>query len=164
MNSLFLLGLLGPSARVLAHPAQSAGSRHPSRSVVDLEAFRLPLTGTYVDAPAAKTNQIATIAPSGSYVETASELVKAAVPGATFRVIGDHYVGDNGVAHVNFKQTLHGIDIDNADFNINVSFYSSFIERKLFVANQTRRSAPMAVSSPSGTTSSRGRLRQQIPC
>lgn len=54
------------------------------------------------------------------YVDTATQLVQKTVPGATFRVVGDHYVGDNGVAHINFKQTANGLDIDNADFNVNV--------------------------------------------
>ena len=34
------------------------------------------------------------------YVDTATELVKSKVPGATFRVVDDHYVGANGIAHV----------------------------------------------------------------
>lgn len=53
--------------------------------------------------------------------ETATELVKSTVPGATFRLSDDHYVGKNGISHFYFKQTANGLDIDNADFNVNVS-------------------------------------------
>lgn len=49
----------------------------------------------------------------------------------------DHYVGTNGIAHFNFKQTVNGVDIDNADFNVNIrngevfSFGNSFYTGKL---------------------------------
>lgn len=52
--------------------------------------------------------------------DLASALVNKIVPGATFRV-ADNYVGSNGVAHIYFKQTANGLDIDNGDFNVNVS-------------------------------------------
>jgi extracellular elastinolytic metalloproteinase len=51
---------------------------------------------------------------------TATELVKATVPGAQFRLVNDHYVGENGIAHFYFKQTIDNLDIDNADFNVNI--------------------------------------------
>jgi len=47
-------------------------------------------------------------------------LVKATVPGAQFRLVGDNYVGSNGIAHFYFKQTANDLDIDNADFNVNI--------------------------------------------
>jgi extracellular elastinolytic metalloproteinase len=34
--------------------------------------------------------------------------------------VGDHYVGTNGIAHFYFKQTVNDLDIDNADFNVNI--------------------------------------------
>ena len=34
--------------------------------------------------------------------------------------MGDHYVGTNGIAHYYFKQTANDLDIDNADFNVNI--------------------------------------------
>lgn len=30
-------------------------------------------------------------------------------------------MSSNGVAHFNFKQTVNGLDIDNADFNVNIA-------------------------------------------
>ncbi|TQV90773.1 extracellular elastinolytic metalloproteinase precursor [Cordyceps javanica] len=64
--------------------------------------------------------------------------VKQAVPNADFRVAEDHYTSSSGVTHVNFKQTLHGIDVDNADLKVNIardgdvfSFSNSFFVRKL---------------------------------
>jgi extracellular elastinolytic metalloproteinase len=50
----------------------------------------------------------------------ATDLVKVTIPGATFRLVDDHYVGSNGVAHYYFKQTANDLDIDNADFNVNI--------------------------------------------
>lgn len=58
------------------------------------------------------------------YVATATKLVKSTFPNMTFRTVKDHYIGTNGIGHVHFKQTAHGIDIDNADFNVNVSIFS----------------------------------------
>jgi len=77
--------------------------------------------------------------------DTATELVKATVPGATFRLVGDHYVGTNGIAHFNFKQTVNNLDIDNADFNVNIdregkvfSFGNSFYTGKMPSAHRKR--------------------------
>ncbi|KFY89279.1 hypothetical protein V500_05827 [Pseudogymnoascus sp. VKM F-4518 (FW-2643)] len=56
-----------------------------------------------------------------TYIETAKALVQKVAPGSEFRVVDDHYVGSNGIAHVNLKQTVHGLDIDNADFNVNIA-------------------------------------------
>lgn len=56
------------------------------------------------------------------YLSAATHFVSKLVPNASFRVADDHYIGDNGVAHVRFRQTIHGVDIRNADFNVNVKF------------------------------------------
>ncbi|KXJ95029.1 extracellular elastinolytic metallo proteinase [Microdochium bolleyi] len=58
---------------------------------------------------------------SEDYVGTATSLVERTAPNTTFRIMGDHYVGANGVAHVNFKQTVNGVDVDNADFSVHVA-------------------------------------------
>ena len=68
----------------------------------------------------------ARIAPASDYTKTAEEFVKSVVGKATFRLVSDHYVGTNGVAHVRFKQTVNDIDVDNADFNVNVSYLTRF--------------------------------------
>lgn len=64
---------------------------------------------------------INTLAKRASAEDVATDLVKATIPDATFRLVKDSYVGDNGVAHFYFKQTANGLDIDTADFNVNVS-------------------------------------------
>ena len=119
MRSLLLLGLLGTSA-VNAHPAPNKGKSGIHRRAVDLEKYRLQTVADYSNTVDTKANSDLQITKRATYVETATELVKKVAPDAEFRVVEDHYVGNNGVAHVNFKQTAHGLDIDNADFNVNV--------------------------------------------
>lgn len=99
-----------------------------SRRAVDLNAFRMVLETDYANATSVKSDpSISSLAKRADPEDTATELVKTTVPGATFRLVGDHYVGDNGVAHYNFKQTANDVDIDNADFNVNVS--ADFIDQ-----------------------------------
>ncbi|KAK1992019.1 fungalysin metallopeptidase [Colletotrichum falcatum] len=118
MKSLTLLGLLGPTSQVFAHPATHAHSI--GRRGVDIEAFRLPQLGSYTNATEIEAAPPIALLKRESYVDTATELVKKLAPGAEFRLVGDHYVGTNGIGHVNFKQTVHGLDIDNGDFNVNI--------------------------------------------
>lgn len=120
MRSLLLLGLLGASA-VSAHPAPNKGKSGVRRRAVDLNKYRLQTVADYSNKAATSTNSDLHLLKRETYVDTATELVKKVAEGAEFRLVDDHYVGSNGVAHVNFKQTAHGLDIDNADFNVNVS-------------------------------------------
>ena len=153
MYPLALLGLLG-AAQVLAHPTVHHGPSSLRRRTVDLEAFRLKATAQYVNATEAVDSASASLAKRETYVDTAVALAKSLVPSAEFRVVEDHYVGTNGIAHVNLKQTVHGLDIDNADFNINVRIQS---RNQLDKANNHLRSLLMAQSSHTETTSSRER-------
>jgi extracellular elastinolytic metalloproteinase len=124
--STALLSLAGIIPQVYAHPAHAGAgtNRGVVRRTVDLDAFRLPLTGDYIDAATVQADPPMNSFQPVSYVEAATQLVKQIAPDAEFRLVRDHYVGDNGVGHVNFKQTAHGLDIDNADFNVNVSCLS----------------------------------------
>jgi extracellular elastinolytic metalloproteinase len=133
MRSVVALGLLGYALQTHAHPASFVNPKpyaHLSRRAVDLNKFRLPQTAQYVDATKTVNDPVISIVKRDTYVETATELVKSIVPGATFRLVGDHYVGTNGIAHVNFKQTAHGLDIDNADFHVNVGHLSLSYRRR----------------------------------
>lgn len=126
MRSLVQAGLLGAAA-VLAHPHPASTANQPGglrRRTVDLEAYRLAETADYVNAAAAAAAGAATLARRDDYVDAATALLRATLPSAEYRLVGDHYVGANGIAHVNFKQTANGLDIDNADFNVNVSWTS----------------------------------------
>lgn len=122
MRSALLLGLLGASA-VSAHPTHSKEKPGIRRRAVDLNKYRLQTVAEYSNTAATNANPAVNIAKRATYVDTATELVKTVAPNAEFRLADDHYVGNNGVAHVNFKQTAHGLDVDNADFNVNVSLY-----------------------------------------
>jgi extracellular elastinolytic metalloproteinase len=108
-------------ATALAHPALVSSRRDLNGRAVNFDNFRLGTKADYSNAGATtKSTLVASLNKRGTYLETAEALVKKVAPGSEFRVVDDHYVGSNGVAHVNFKQVLHGLDIDNADFNVNV--------------------------------------------
>ncbi|KAI1501347.1 Fungalysin metallopeptidase-domain-containing protein [Biscogniauxia marginata] len=122
MKSLLLLGLLGASLPVQSHPTHTHTTKSTlRRRTVDLNAYRITQDAEYSNKAATQSNTAVRLLKRDSYVDTASEVVKNIFPDATFRVVNDHYVGNNGIAHVNFKQTAHGIDIDNADFNVNIA-------------------------------------------
>lgn len=109
------------ATQAFAHPHAATPRRSLLGRVVDLNAFRLGTVTEYSNS----TNTVESITtPSlfkrDQYVDAATALVKKVLPAAEFRLVDDHYVGSNGIAHVNFKQTVHGLDIDNADFNVNV--------------------------------------------
>lgn len=160
MRGLLLAGALALPASVFAHPAhQSYGL---NRRTVDLNAFRLKSLAKYVNATETVIEAPSSFAPfkPQSYVEVATQHVKMIAPDATFRVVDDHYVGDNGVAHVHFRQTANGLDIDNADFNVNVgkdgkvfsygnSFYTGQIPSS---AALTKRDFSDPVTALKGTT------------
>ncbi|KFY36533.1 hypothetical protein V494_05022 [Pseudogymnoascus sp. VKM F-4513 (FW-928)] len=108
-------------ATALAHPALVSSRRDINGRAVNFDSFRLGTKAEYSNTGATtKAGFVSSLNKRGTYLETAQALVKQVVPGAEFRVVDDHYVGSNGVAHVNFKQTAHGLDIDNADFNVNI--------------------------------------------
>ncbi|QUC22895.1 uncharacterized protein UV8b_07136 [Ustilaginoidea virens] len=140
MKAAALLSLTGLAANTFAHPK----GRHPhdaslDKRGVDLSKFRMPELSDYTVSTKAKSHPtVSAISKRGDYVGAATQLVKTVLPNAQFRLVDDHYVGADGLAHVNFKQTLHGIDIDNADFNVNVSpdgtifsYGNSFFKDKL---------------------------------
>ncbi|KAI0201601.1 extracellular elastinolytic metallo proteinase [Astrocystis sublimbata] len=141
MRSLMLLGLLGAAS---AHPT-AVGKPGIRRRAVDLNAYRITQSPVYHNSAASADAKLLTVK-RDTYVETATALIKSVVPGATFRLVEDHYVSSNGIAHVNFKQTAHGIDIDNADFNVNVardgtvfSYGNSFFEGKIPAENPMQK-------------------------
>lgn len=127
MKSLLLLGLTGLAANVQAHPQRRLPNESSlSKRGINLDKFLMPQLSEYkVSEDTQKDAAIAMIGKRDSYVESATELVKTVATGLEFRLVEDHYVDKTGIAHVNFKQTVHGIDIDNADFNVNVRIHHS---------------------------------------
>jgi extracellular elastinolytic metalloproteinase len=119
-----LLAGAGLVALAASHPTSHGNAL--TRRAVDINAFRLTATSEYVNATVAVSEPSLRFLKRADYLETATELVKSVAKDATFRVVEDHYVGSNGIAHVNFKQTANGLDIDNADFNINVRHFILF--------------------------------------
>lgn len=121
MRSFLLASLASLSAvSVYGHPA-SHTSRSLTRRAVDLDSFRVKAETPYKNATAVQADpNIPSIARRASAEDVATELVQNTVPDATFRLLDDHYVGTNGIAHFYYKQTVHGLDVDTADFNVNV--------------------------------------------
>ncbi|KAI0973039.1 fungalysin metallopeptidase [Xylaria arbuscula] len=151
MRSSLLFGLLSTSLLADAHP-----STKPRNSVqhrhVDLKSLRVATNSQYISHKSTKAGQSLKLLKRTSYVETATELVKKVAPNVEFRVKKDHYVGTNGVAHVYFRQTVHGLDVGNANFNVNIdpdghvlSYGHSFYTGELPKENPLKK---RALSSP----------------
>ncbi|KAH8689236.1 Fungalysin metallopeptidase-domain-containing protein [Phaeosphaeriaceae sp. PMI808] len=121
MRSFLLASLTSLAAHnVHAHHSHSTHSTQPlSKRTVDFP-FHEVLNTKYANF--AKVQGDPSIVPPAQEnpQRTATELVKMTVPGATFRLADDHYVGSNGIAHFYFKQMANDLDIDNADFNVNI--------------------------------------------
>lgn len=115
---------------VLGHPKSISTSRRSlHRRVIDLGAFRLNTISEFSNATVTEASGLSPLLKRADYIDTATALVQKVIPGATFRLVDDHYVGSNGIAHANFKQTAHGLDVDNADFNVNVRIFRRIPER-----------------------------------
>jgi len=159
MRSLVALGLLGAAATVGAHPPPLKAAKGLRRRTVDLESYRLVAAADYINTTGvAGAPSIANLR-AGDYVGTATALVKHVAPQAEFRLVGDHYVGTNGVAHVNFKQTAHGLDIDNADFNVNVGILRRDGGRALMPSRSERMVGFSRTATASSRAPSRPRAR-----
>ncbi|RFU81079.1 fungalysin metallopeptidase [Trichoderma arundinaceum] len=122
MKSAILLGLTGLAANVNAHPTrQPETASGLTKRGVDISKYQMPTLSDYT--PSTHVEEEASLQAIGlkrNYVDTATRAVKRAAPRAQFRVVDDHYVDVDGIGHVHFKQTVHGIDIDNADFKVNI--------------------------------------------
>ncbi|KAF5019948.1 hypothetical protein F66182_8045 [Fusarium sp. NRRL 66182] len=75
---------------------------------------------TYIEGQRVKSILKRAETPDIDYVQIATLKLREMAPDATFRLIDDHYIGTNGVAHVNFQQVVDGIDVENANFNVNI--------------------------------------------
>ncbi|KAI2630755.1 extracellular metallo proteinase 1 [Hypoxylon sp. NC1633] len=129
-------------------------SRTVNGRLADNHPYRLREAATYNTAASVVADHSLRVLRRGDYLETATELVRSIAPNATFRVADDHYVGTNGVGHVYFKQTANGLDIDNADFNVNIardgsvfSFGHSFFVGEIPVESPLRKRDLLSAAS-----------------
>lgn len=120
MRSFLLTSLASLSAvAVYGHPTHN--SRGLSRRAVDLDLFRVKVATSYKNATAVIADPtIPTLERRATAEDVAFELVQKVAPDATFRLLDDHYVGSNGIAHFYYTQTVNGLDVDTANFNVNV--------------------------------------------
>ncbi|KAL3418075.1 extracellular elastinolytic metalloproteinase [Phlyctema vagabunda] len=113
------------ATQAFGHPSSASTSRRGLQSrAIDLSAFRLKTATTYSNVTATTSETNSLVKPffrRADYVEAATVLAEKVAPGSEFRVVDDHYVGTNGIAHVNLKQTIHGLDVENGDLNVNVA-------------------------------------------
>jgi extracellular elastinolytic metalloproteinase len=146
------------AGRVLGHPHPATSENNIQRRTVDLRAFPVGVGSSYANnlVLTEEKPQFRTFS-APTYVDTASQLVKKVAPGTEFRVVTS-YQSDTGVGHVVFKQQVHGIDIDTADFNVNVSFTRKFNRPK---ANGSRL-AKMARSFHTEILSSLELFQQRV--
>lgn len=143
MRTSTVAALSGLVLSSLAHPyhdlSASEAHAHPlsKRQAADaLERFRPQQRAVYVDetgAPSANAVGIASVG-GGSPLEAAENHVRSIHPEATFRRADDTHTSSNGITHVYFKQTLNGLDIDDADFNVNVCERSSLVPNLVLTA------------------------------
>jgi extracellular elastinolytic metalloproteinase len=127
--SLTLLGLTAATFPALAQ-AHLHGHARPKRTPNNLAQYSATASRYPMPALTKYTNSIVEAeevgrfrsAPSSNYVETATEFASQQVPEVEWRVVPDYYVGKNGIGHVHLKQQVHGLDLLNGDFNVNVSF------------------------------------------
>lgn len=127
----FLLTSLATFASLKGSQAHPHGSL--TRRGVDLDSYRFKAPVSYKNASAVVADpDIPTLTKRDTAEDTATQMVKKAAPGAQFRLV-QHYTGSNGISHFYYKQTANGIDIDNGDFNVNVSFYTSIIIYQLLI-------------------------------
>jgi len=111
---------------VLTHPH----TNQPQKRSVNLEAFRLSGGGSYVSVPSTSKRSLR---PNKrvTNLETAIAFLGKTFPTTSFRLIDDHYTGDNGVEHFYFKQLANNLDIDNSNLNINVRYSAEALEQPL---------------------------------
>ncbi|PBP18111.1 elastinolytic metalloproteinase Mep [Diplocarpon rosae] len=127
-------------ANVLGHPtAVSSSDQSVQAGPVDVSTYKLAVGASYSSSDFVETelNSDSQGFATPDHIDTATALVKSKFPNAEYRVLS-HYQSANGMSHVVFKQTVHGIDIDTADMNVNVgkdgkvfSYGSSFYTGKI---------------------------------
>ncbi|EEP81367.1 extracellular elastinolytic metalloproteinase [Uncinocarpus reesii 1704] len=118
MHGLLLAAtLLSLPFNAVAHVPPTTGL---VRRGVDLDSFRLNERSQFKISEQVEKDSGVSALHSRNYVDVATRLVKRVAPKATFRLVDDHYIGDTGVGHVYFRQTINGVDVDNGDFNVNI--------------------------------------------
>ncbi|KAH0428486.1 elastinolytic metalloproteinase mep [Colletotrichum camelliae] len=145
------LMLLGLASRAVGHPAH--GPRQLSKRTQLLNSYRFNTVSSYTAGDTATffEPKITTERRDkrADYVEIATLKLQEIEPQAEFRLVDDSYVGSNGVAHVHFQQTVDGIDVDNAQVNVNIlgdgtilSFGSSFSSQTPETPSISKRTGP----------------------
>lgn len=125
MRGTHVAALSGLILTSFAHPHHASSSNGiEARQVAGnrFEQFRPVQRSTYV--PEGEVSIARVPSAGGDYVEVATAHLRSIHPEAEFRQVGDNHVSSSGVGHVYFKQTLNGIDIDDADFNVCISLPS----------------------------------------
>ncbi|KAM0335572.1 hypothetical protein ACHAQA_000620 [Verticillium albo-atrum] len=120
---VLLSTLLSLASLAAAHPSRGPAATRVSKRTALLHSYRFGAVPTYTTLDVLPEQSPQRVKrqrdQSVDFVKIATRTLQEAVPGSAFRVIDDSYVGNNGVAHVHFQQTIGGIDVDDANFNVN---------------------------------------------
>lgn len=131
-----------PFAPLLALTAATAVATH--RRLLTIPG---QIDGSYIDSISLDSSALRPRAVGSDPKVIAAEHLKGIVPNVEFRENGDDYTDvDTGITHVYFTQTLNGLDIENAQANVNIkrdgsilSVGLSFVTEGLDVPPPVRR-------------------------
>lgn len=146
-----------------AHPTAASAESSLKTSALDAAKYRMPTLSEYADNNEVVADSSIMSLMAGSYIDTATAVVKNIAPEATFRLVDDHYVGESGIGHVRFRQTHHGIDIDNADINVNVRIAFSSLLSGLMTNSISNRLPKMVQYYHTATASTMESCLERAP-
>ncbi|KAJ6789113.1 hypothetical protein PWT90_08947 [Aphanocladium album] len=143
MQLTAVLLALGATA-ASAHAVHASGGLNGKS--IDVRKFAMPDLAHYSpNYSKDKSKRQINLPRNAPPVDAALAFVKKRAPGVEFRMADDYYTSTSGITHVNFKQTLHGIDIDNADFKANIgSDGDIFSFSNNFFAGELPSAGPLA--------------------
>ncbi|KAF2711882.1 extracellular metallo proteinase MEP [Pleomassaria siparia CBS 279.74] len=147
MRSSLLIAAVASLAlpSVFAHPHESFGKRTIAANKLFFSTNGVA-SEYHGSTEIGKNEKLKALVKRADPRDTAFQLVRTQAPGAAFRLTDDPYLGNNSVTFFHFQQTVNGIDVDNAQFNVNIgkdgqifSYGNSFYKGELPSASKLRK-------------------------
>ncbi|KAF4549268.1 Fungalysin metallopeptidase (M36)-like protein [Elsinoe fawcettii] len=114
-----IIAIAAAVSSVAAHPRPQVEGR-PGRISRSIDDFQPQGFTQYVNKDEVPADLVGGRF-SGDYEAAAEAFVAQQFPGVTLRKADSSYQGSNGIGHVFFRQQINGVDLDNADVNVNVA-------------------------------------------